>query len=130
MSDNESEGNEMRTGTTYRPIQPPKRNISRGGFKADPAPAAPRAGAEVFPDAPPAKPAYTPPATPKEARERYWAKWGPELLAAFFGEDILMPETVEDWVNLARATQQLVKAREAASSTLRPSPADCGEVEP
>lgn len=67
---------------------------------------------------PPETPAYVPPKTALEAQQRYFAKWGPFLVDCFFGAMVDMPETVEAWVELAKATQGIVKARETARAQL------------
>lgn len=69
-------------------------------------------------DAPPA-PSVQPPLTPEEAERRFWARWGPHLLDAFFGETLALPETVAEWTELARAVRDIQQAREAASARVR-----------
>lgn len=59
-----------------------------------------------------------PPTTAEEAERRFWA-YGLHLLDAYFGGSITMPETLEAWVQLAQATQQIAKAGLAASERLR-----------
>lgn len=94
----------MRTGTTYRPIPGPKRNISQEARLR---------AAEAAQEAPAPAQTTSRPQTPEEAELRFWRRYGPQLLAAFIGP-YETPTTVDGWIALARRYTNILDAPAAA----------------
>jgi hypothetical protein len=63
---------------------------------------------------PPAAP-NSPPQTAQEAQTRFYTRYGPRLIQALLGlAEPPQPQTVDQWLRLAHATRDVLKAREAA----------------
>lgn len=69
-----------------------------------PAPRRLATSAEPSEEREPPPPANTPPATPQEAEERFWRRYGPGLGLA----DGVKPRTVEEWTRAATLLRDLL----------------------